>query len=409
MLLYVLCGSLVLYPLLEKFLAPVIGIAYFFAAVPLVMRLWSNGFRVPRTYLGWVWAIYSMVYVIWYAIALLHGNIGAYISQDSLGFLLYFGALPILFLYIKFSGLESTFSQFIVDCSTLIATLSVAVVAGYYVVFGEVDGDSLLLLNDFLATLGLTWQIDSNSGLLGVYTYTGHLLLLGIAIVLYRYTLFPRRKDLALVALYFVGIVLDGHRALVVASVLQLLILAPRLFGGVSISKKIVLVTVLVVAPTIAALLGLDWIQSRFDFTTNDPSTEERYAQIPALLDKIMQDPLLGSGFGSVAGYVRSAERPFSYEVDFLATAMKLGVLGSLIYFGTYLAALVYGFRSSGRAGLFLLSAGLSFFFYMGTNGGQAMSTDSAIFHIFIFLLIDFAARHAKTRRDSPDILLPAR
>jgi len=401
MLLYVLCGSLALYPLVTSFLAPVIATAYFFAALGVVARMLRNGFGVPRTYLGWVWASYAFVYGIWYAVALVHGNNVTYINQDALGFLLYFGVLPILFLYIKFRRLESAFVQFVVDCCTLIATMSVVVVAGYYVVFGDINADSMLLINAYLASIGLTWQIDHNAGVFGVYTNAGHLLLIGIAVVLYIYSVAGRKGDLALFTLYLVGIVLDGHRALVIAAVMQLLILVPRLLGRTSASKKIVLMTALVLVPTIAALVGLDWIEARFAFTTDDPSTAERYAQIPALLDKIMENPLIGSGFGSVASYIRSIERPFSYEVDFLATAMKLGVLGSLIYFGTYLAALAYGYRSSGQAGLFLLSAGLSFFFYMGTNGNQAMSSDSSVFHIFIFLLIAFAANSAKRHRVS--------
>jgi hypothetical protein len=392
-LLYVMGGSLALYPLLEQFVAPVIGVAYALAVLSVVFQLMRNGFSAPRTYLGWVWAIYALVYVAWYGNALLHGNDPTYIRQDSLGFLLYFGAMPILFLFIRFGGLEATFVRFIVHCSIFIAVISVVVVVGYYITFGPIDGDSLIVLNAFIHGLGLTWQIDSNAGVLGVYTYTGHLLLLGIAIVLHRYSLAPNRWDIALVMLFLVGIVLDGHRALVVSSLMQLLIVAPRLFARVSLSKKLVLASVLVIGPAVAVVLGMDWISARFDFSANDPSTAERWAQIPALVDKISREPLFGSGFGSVASYIRSIERPFSYEVDFLATAMKLGLVGCVAYFGTYLGALAYAHFTRGQAGLFLLSAGLPFFFYMGTNGGQAMSTDSAVFHIFIFLLIDFAAR----------------
>lgn len=405
LVMYVACGSLALYPLLEKFVAPLLGASLLLAGVPVALRLLSNGLRIPRTYLGWVWGTYAIVYVLWFGIAVLHGNNPAYIRQDSLGFLLYFGALPILFLYIRFNGLEATFTRFIVDCSTFIAGISIAAVGGYFIIFGPIDGESLLVLNASIASLGLAWQIDNNAGLLGVYTYTGHLLLLGVAVELYRYSTQPRAKHLALVALYLIGIVLDGHRALVVAGLLQLAIVAPRLLHNVSASRKLVLLAVLVIVPLVAAILNLDWVQERFLFTADDPSTAERYAQIPALLDRIAQHPVLGNGFGTVAAYIRSIERPFSYEVDFLATVMKLGALGSLLYFGTYLLALIRGTLAGRRAGVFLLSAGLPFLFYMGTNGGQAMSTDSAVFHIFLFLLIDFATASAGPNRIRRDIL----
>lgn len=407
LLLYVLCGSVALYPLLEKFVAPVIAVAYAIAGGSVALRLLWNGLRVPRTYLNWVWGIYAIVYAVWYGVAELNGNNPAYIRQDSFGFLLYFGALPILFLYVRFHGLEAAFARLIVDCSTFIAGISVAAVGGYFFAFGPVEADTLLVLNTYLAGLGLAWHIDSNGGVLGVYTYTAHLLLLGVAVELYRYTVQPRAKHLALVALYLTGILLDGHRALVVAGLLQLLIVSPRLLRSVSVARKALLIAVIIIVPAVAAILNLDWLQERFNFTTDDPSTAERYAQIPALLDKIAQNPVLGSGFGSFATYIRSIERPFSYEVDVLATVMKLGAIGSLLYFGTYMLALLHATLATGRAGVFLLSAGLPFLFYMGTNGNQAMSTDSAVFHIFLFLLIEFTIVRAGSGLRRRDILLP--
>jgi len=407
-LLYILCGSLALYPLLEKFVAPVIAVSYAVAFFIVMSKLVANGLRVPGSYLGWVWMTYLVVYSVWYAIAVLYDNKLAYINQDSLGFLLYFGFVPILFLFIVFYRLQAAFARFIVGCCFLISIISVIAVTGYYIAFGEIDGNALLATNAFLAGLGLNWQIDNNVGLLGMYTNTAHLLLLGIAIVLYRYSLSGRRIDLGLTALFLVGILLDGHRALVIAALMQLAILGPQLLGRTTASKRIAIVVVLIVGLLIAAALSWDWVQARFDFTTEDPSTAERHAQIPALLDKIEQNPVLGSGFGSSAAYIRSIERPFSYEVDFLATIMKLGLVGGLIYFGTYLLALAHGLLSGGRAGLFLLSAGAPFFFYMSTNGNQAMSTDSSVFHIFIFLLIAFAVDAARRRRKASAVPRPA-
>jgi hypothetical protein len=365
----------------------------------VVLKLASADFHLPRTCLGYVWIAYATVYVVWYAIAMLNGNPTAYINQDSLGFLLYVGMLPLLFLYVRFLGLEGSFVRFVIRCSTLIAGMSALAVLVYFMTFGEIDGDALLITNAFLAGLGLTWQLDNNSGVLGVYTNAGHLLLLGIALVLHRYTITGRKTDLALAALYLVGIALDGHRALIISAMLQLLILLPRLLARLRLSRKLLLAAVLVAIPLLVGVLGQDWIQERFDFSADDPSTAERHAQIPALLYAIDRNPVLGSGFGSQASYIRSLERPFSYEVDFLATAMKLGLLGTAIYFGTYLLALVHALLAAGRLGLFLFSAGLPFFFYMGTNGNQAMSTDSSVFHIFLFILIALSADRVRTAR----------
>jgi len=408
LILYVLCGSLAFYPLLEKFLPPVIAGAYLLAGLAVALRLVANGLRIPRSPIGGIWLTYTAVYLVWFAIAVLRGNPLPYINQDSFGFLLYFVALPILFLYIRFNKLEPLFFRFITDACTCVAIISIAAVAAYYAVFGETNGESLLVTNAFLAGIGLNWQIDDNSGVLGLYTNTGHLLLLGNALVLHRYSLLRRRADLVLVSLFLVAILFDGHRALVIAGLMQLLILAPRMLGKISAARTVGLAAVAIVALAVIALPSMDWIQQRFDFSANDPSTLERHAQIPALLDKIAENPVIGGGFGTVADYVRSLERPFSYEVDFLATAMKLGLVGTLIYFGTYFFALAQGLRYSGRLGFFLFSAGLPFFFYMGTNGNQAMSTDSAVFHIFLFLLIAFTATNRAKPRSKP-VETPAR
>jgi len=401
-LLYVLCGSLALYPLLERFVAPVIGASYAVVMLVVMMRLFANGFRVPASYLGWVWLTYFLVYAVWYAIAVLYNNKVSYINTDSLGFLLYFGFVPLLFLYIVFCKLEAAFIRFLIGCCVTISSISVVAVLGYYAAFGEVDGGSLLAMNAFLGSLGLNWQIDNNAGLLGMYTNTAHLLLLGIAIVLYRYASSGRKRELGLAALFLVGILLDGHRALVIAALMQLAILTPQLLHRLRPSRRVIVAAALIAGVLVTAVLSWDWIQTRFDFSGEDVSTAERHAQIPALLDKIEENPMMGSGFGSSAAYIRSPERPFSYEVDFLATVMKLGLVGGLIYFGAYLLVLVHGWRSGGRAGLFLLSAGAPFFFYMGTNGNQAMSTDSAVFHIFIFLLIAFAVDPTRRHRRAP-------
>jgi len=390
---HTLAGSLALYPLLEQFVKPVLAVAFAMALAGVVLRLIGNGFKVPKSFVWHIWASFTVVYFTWVYVAVLHGNDSRYISQDSFGFLLYFAALPTLYLYIANFGLRDDLFQFAEGCCTLIAIVSVGLVGIYYTVFGEVDFDSLAMVNLGIRNFGLTWQIDHNNGILGLYTYTGHLLLIGLALVLNRHVHSHRPRDLVLAGLYLVAIVLDGHRALVVAAVLQLLLMTPTLMSRLRSAQRIAIVAGALVSILTVTAVGADWMAKRFDFSEEDVSTSERHAQTPALLEKIEENPILGGGFGTVASYIRSAERPFSYEVDFLATAMKLGIVGTLIYFGTYFYALAHARRHGGRLGRFLFAAGVGFFFYMGSNGNQAMSTDSAVFHILMFLMIAFSAK----------------
>jgi hypothetical protein len=388
---YGLCGALALYPLLERFIAPVLVVSFMLTAVSVGARLFTNGFRVPFSFIGIVWLVYGLVYALWFFIGLTRGNPQPYVTQDSFGFLLYVGVMPILYCHIVFHRLQDNFFRFIERCSAAIGLLSVAVVAGFLLVFGEIDFDSMMMTNLFLRSLGFSWTIDHNSGVLGLYSNIAHLALLGNAIVLHRYSQHHRKKDILLLLLFLAAIVLDGRRALVITAILQLLIASPRLM---SYLKPLHRLRLLVAAAGICTLLvvgNLDWIAKRFEFSDEDVSTAERYAQTPALLDKIAENPVFGGGFGTVASYIRSQERPYSYEVDLLATIMKLGAIGSLLYFGTYFYGVAQASRARGGIGVFLISAGLPFFFYMGTNGNQAMSTDSAVFHIFLFLMIAFS------------------
>jgi hypothetical protein len=57
-------------------------------------------------------------------------------------------------------------------------------------------------------------------------------------------------------------------------------------------------------------------------------SEDERTIQMPYLINAFMKSPVLGSGFGGHAGYIRSDERPWSYELTYYQMLLNLGVVG---------------------------------------------------------------------------------
>lgn len=390
-LLHIACGSLALYPLLEQFIAAVLGASLLLIAVSSLFGLLNRRLVVRQSFIWTVWILLAGVYLIWFCIGVLNQNIMKHITQDSLGFLLYLVVLPVVYLFIVQNGLQGSFYRFVERVSLLIASVSVALTVVMFLIFGEINTPMILGVNAFLSGLSLSWKISHNSGVIGLYTNAAHFLLLGSALALYRYSFAGHRRDAFLILLYLAGMFLDGRRALVIAALLQLLIMLPKLMKRLTPQRRLTFVVGGLAVLVMLIGANLDWIQQRFEFSEEDISSAERYAQIPALLDKISESPLIGSGFGTVASYIRSDERPFSYEVDFLATLMKLGAIGSLLYFGAYLYGMAQSLRINGTLGRCLLSAGFAFLFYMGTNGNQAMSTNSAVFHIFLFLLISFA------------------
>lgn len=399
-LLYVFGTSLALYPPLAQFALPIVGVSFLLILASVCHTLAFKDHPIRATILYRVVAVLFVVHMAWLFVAILYGNEPLYMWQDSMGFLIYL-VIPVLYLFLVCNGMQERFFVFVLNLCTFLAGVSSTIMVWYYVSFGAVESESLALVNAFIQSQNLNWQIDNNAGLLGLYTYTGHLLLLGIGLAYYRYFVSGEAKYLCLVLLYCLGIVADGHRALVVAVLLLGLMLWPLLRKTVR-TRTVVLVALLTLLP-LALWLVVDgqWVFDRFNFTADDPSTQERFVQVPALVERIVARPLFGNGFGSFATVIRSQERPFSYEVDFLATVMKLGIVGSALYFGAYVFMLNRARRGGAALGYILFCVGLSFLFYMGTNGNSAMSTDSSVFHMFIFLLIGLLLGSGKHRAAS--------
>jgi len=79
---------------------------------------------------------------------------------------------------------------------------------------------------------------------------------------------------------------------------------------------------------------------------------DERTIQSGFLLREYAAAPLLGSGFGAYAGYVRSDEAPWTYELTYHQLLFNLGTLGTGLLgllFVTYFAATVLNLRASHR------------------------------------------------------------
>ncbi len=73
-------------------------------------------------------------------------------------------------------------------------------------------------------------------------------------------------------------------------------------------------------------------------------SEDERTIQKPYLIDAFMESPVLGSGFGAYAGYTRSDERPWTYELTYHQMLFNLGTAGVTVLgllFSLYFARVV--------------------------------------------------------------------
>lgn len=77
-------------------------------------------------------------------------------------------------------------------------------------------------------------------------------------------------------------------------------------------------------------------------------SNNIKLVQISKLLDKWKGSPIIGYGYGSyVEGYLRSEEAPFSYEMQFFALLMKIGILGMAVWVIFFIVQFIYILRNS--------------------------------------------------------------
>ncbi len=152
---------------------------------------------------------------------------------------------------------------------------------------------------------------------------------------------------------------ISGRRALWMVIALQ-----PLLIVGVSLATRTplwkstttrifafstILTATLAAAFFSAAPQAVDVLNSAVVHASNAFSQDdERSLQAPYLIDGFLQNPIFGAGFGSYAGYTRSEESPWLYELTYHQLAFNLGLTGLLIIFvliGSYTYRIVHSAR----------------------------------------------------------------
>jgi hypothetical protein len=72
-------------------------------------------------------------------------------------------------------------------------------------------------------------------------------------------------------------------------------------------------------------------------FDVLQPSNEMKIRQLEPLLGKYADHIIIGNGFGMyIPHFIRSVERPFSYELNMVALLAKLGTIGYLLLCGIF-------------------------------------------------------------------------
>ena len=347
------------------------------------------------------------IYLFWLSLAVYYDNILIYIFQDSVGFLFYLAYIPLSFILIRFASV-SFYDNIVCYIGLVVAVLHGIIYGLYYLAIGSGDltNNEILLFNSMLQNVGFSKSLGGAYGLLRIDIGLGQLLIIPFAIsvnrILKEKKMLACKYQLSFVSIIIIGAIFNGNRSLLITLSLALgfLLIFSIRYHKITYHRFFMFVFAMVLIITsllfILKIMGLydisilyDRMVSLFVFDKYDIGNEARFGQIPALLKKISERPLIGSGFGSYAEILRNDERPFMYEVEYLAIVMKLGVIGAVLYVGSYVVVLIKGYNSLrnnfNRAAPYV-SAGAAYLFYMGTNGGFAMSLFSTLFHVMIML-----------------------
>ena len=80
-----------------------------------------------------------------------------------------------------------------------------------------------------------------------------------------------------------------------------------------------------------------------FEIIAYDSESDDiRIKQFNALIGKFFESPLLGNGLGSYAeSCIRDPEMPYAYELTYVASLMKNGLIGFTLIYGGYLVMLI--------------------------------------------------------------------
>lgn len=374
---------------------------------------------LKKTLFSNVISIYFIIYTIWYILSLIYNNNEVYVFKDSVGFLFYFIYPSLNYVLINYAN-ETFYNKLILFIGILVSVIHLFVYLLFFMVVGGVrlTSDNLDMFNLMLSAQGFTADLNASGGMLRIDLGLGQLLIIPFAMLIRNVYCVKRLlssiAQFSLALLLISGAVLDGHRSLLITMGLTVLFvtLFTCKYGKVSIRVigKILFVMIFMTFTFLAMLsvFGLfdvfNYIDRLASLLSSNLATESedlRLAQIPALLEKISERPFFGNGFGSYASILRSEERPFMYEVDYLAVIMKLGIIGTVLYLGSYITVLLKGVKAFGSnfySAVPYVAAGISYLFYMGTNGGFAMSLFSTFFHLMVMLGIV----NAKYCRNAP-------
>lgn len=205
--------------------------------------------------------------------------------------------------------------------------------------------------------------------------------------------------DYLKIVCFIVALYVSYTRALWIATILGVIIII--MFKDNVKARDLIIVaiiTCLVLGSVI--LTNTDSIFVRLSSIINDSGAYERVIQINSILEKWGEHFLFGTGFGGYANYIRVDAAPYSYEVALIALLMKLGIVGTFLWF----ICLVYIFYITKPKSMnlkfkkkwrYMLAATVGFLFSTATNPYLFNFVGMTI---LLFVLVELEKLHLDTK-----------
>lgn len=338
----------------------------------------------------------QIILYLWGIITALYcGNDIGFIMQDSAGILILLTSVPIFLILRKVQINRYEIEQIVLKLSIPVALLHYVLYYTYFFYFKEVTYEGLIAANIVMLRLGTVIKYSTNAlAELRVDSNLFIVLVLAIFINVNRINVNTKYRLLFLLFLE-VALFFEGHRVLFIVT--NVIVVSNLIYFSMKSKSVRDRVFLLFIGFSIAlfvyiVLLGRSINIARFTSLFSKDSSINidsfRIKQVPYLFDKIRNNPIIGNGFGSHANLIRNINRPFLYELDYLAVVMKLGIIASSLYFISYISV-AYCMIKTIRKNLSIVSI-LSLFFvyyiFAATNAGLAMSVISSSVMVIVVI-----------------------
>lgn len=320
------------------------------------------------------WTAASIVTIAYAYIGINHGAPNEALLQTLFIYII----SPLLWI-LTISAAASIYStEKIVSALTMAGIAACVSVYVFYYLFLTYGADSVSFFIE-------TANVDiSNEGYIAAAMYVFGSLIFIIGGYAASFSAFPRSlKRVAILALFAVTALISGRSALIlslfIGLAINLVYLITKGTTRISISGAVFGLLGLVIG-VMAIMASL----SMFDLDIQqliDPLTDKLYRlggegrneQFFALLDSIFESNGMGKGHGIGVAFAVSEEYPWRYEMVWLASIHRVGLVGAAVYASIYIFTLARGARALltsriTRSDLFLFGAFVCAFIASNTN-----------------------------------------